>query len=386
MRKLPVYILIDSSESMIGKAFDDAQKGIELIISTLRRDPDLLERAAVSIISFNNKATVLMPMTEISKCNVSDLLTHIQLSSSSALGAAFDLLATRIQLEVVKRSKTMRGDRKPRIFLFTTGEHTDEWEVAFKRLCAMKPCPNMIYVFACGDEVNYELLEKISKPVICINEISKTTLLSNLDSLFIDDYEIITSYVSNDEWFDKEDICDDVFIDVLPPPPPNLVLIDPNSSLSKGRSDQDDEQARNLAHNLTLHAVCVTKGKELLVRFELDEESRLYTEADVYPLPGERHNTRSNSNVPPVSSHLLHASIPPCPYCGNDWFICGKCGSFYCDPMKPNSTSICPCCGTKGFVSYNGAAIDVVAKDSCGIAYGRTPYGGAIIDVRTSMG
>ena len=377
MRKLPIYILVDSSESMIGEAFDAAQKGIEIILSTLRNDPYALGVAAVSIISFNGKASVITPMTEISRFKKSDL-ARIQLGSGSALGAAFDLLADRIRIEVVKTSETQKGDWKPFVFILTDVAPTDDWSAAFKRLRAIKF--SRILIHRCGNDSTKDL---------------KAILEYRIDDIL----GFSMSYASDYEYLDELNDNDDKDVDDIPPLPPGITLIQPcslqNSTSEKTSSRSDDappiiqDRERSLdelARNLFLHALCAVKGKKSLVRFTLDKETRRYTEAKLYPLPDDFDDSCVGSDVPRVSSHLLRASIPPCPYCGNDWLICGKCGSFYCDPMKPNSTSICPRCGTKGFVSYNGAAIDVVAEDSSGIAYGRLPYGGAEVDVGTSMG
>ena len=47
MRRLPVFFVIDCSESMVGKPLEAVQEGIDLIIKSLRTDPYALETVYV---------------------------------------------------------------------------------------------------------------------------------------------------------------------------------------------------------------------------------------------------------------------------------------------------------------------------------------------------
>ena len=50
MRRLPIYFLIDVSESMVGEPIMQVEDGISTIIKELRSDPYALETAYISII------------------------------------------------------------------------------------------------------------------------------------------------------------------------------------------------------------------------------------------------------------------------------------------------------------------------------------------------
>lgn len=65
MRRLPIYFLVDVSESMIGTPIEEVQNGMRTIIQNLRVDPYALETVFVSILAFAGKATVLSPLTEL---------------------------------------------------------------------------------------------------------------------------------------------------------------------------------------------------------------------------------------------------------------------------------------------------------------------------------
>ena len=50
MRRLPVYLLLDTSGSMYGEPIEAVKNGVQTLISTLRSDPYALETAYISII------------------------------------------------------------------------------------------------------------------------------------------------------------------------------------------------------------------------------------------------------------------------------------------------------------------------------------------------
>ena len=52
MRRLPVYFLIDVSESMVGEPIEQVQEGMRNIIQELITDPYSLDTVFVSVISF----------------------------------------------------------------------------------------------------------------------------------------------------------------------------------------------------------------------------------------------------------------------------------------------------------------------------------------------
>ena len=52
MRRLPVYLLLDTSGSMRGEPIESVKVGLESMISSLRQDPFALESVHLSIIKF----------------------------------------------------------------------------------------------------------------------------------------------------------------------------------------------------------------------------------------------------------------------------------------------------------------------------------------------
>ena len=65
MRRLPIYFLIDVSESMVGDPIQQVEECLATIIQTLKKDPTAMETVWVSIIIFAGQAKTLVPLQEI---------------------------------------------------------------------------------------------------------------------------------------------------------------------------------------------------------------------------------------------------------------------------------------------------------------------------------
>ena len=64
-RRLPVYLLIDTSGSMKGEPIESVKVGIETMLSTLRNDPYALETVNISIITYDKDVKQILPLTPI---------------------------------------------------------------------------------------------------------------------------------------------------------------------------------------------------------------------------------------------------------------------------------------------------------------------------------
>jgi uncharacterized protein YegL len=65
MRRLPVFVLIDSSTSMKGEAIDAVNSGLKILLKDLRSNPFTLETVFLSVISFNTKAQIARPFSDL---------------------------------------------------------------------------------------------------------------------------------------------------------------------------------------------------------------------------------------------------------------------------------------------------------------------------------
>lgn len=76
-RRLPVYILIDTSGSMKGEPIESVKVGLSDMIASLRLDPYALETACISIITFNSNVNQILPLTDLENLQLPDIQVPI---------------------------------------------------------------------------------------------------------------------------------------------------------------------------------------------------------------------------------------------------------------------------------------------------------------------
>jgi uncharacterized protein YegL len=163
MRRLPVYLLIDVSGSMAGEPIESVKNGIQLLLSTLRKEPQALETAYLSIITFSDKVTQVVPLTEVASFQ----LPNITASGGTSLGQALLTVAETAKKEVVKNTSTEKGDWKPLVFLMTDGQPTDNVE---KGLQAFKEGKwGIVVACAAGSRADTSLLSRITENVVVLD-------------------------------------------------------------------------------------------------------------------------------------------------------------------------------------------------------------------------
>ena len=64
-RRLPVYLLLDCSGSMSGDPIEAVRQGVRMLVSDLRGNPQALETAFLSVITFGSSAQQVCPLTEL---------------------------------------------------------------------------------------------------------------------------------------------------------------------------------------------------------------------------------------------------------------------------------------------------------------------------------
>ncbi len=122
-RKLPVYLLIDTSGSMKGEPIESVKVGIESMLSALRNDPYALETVSISIITYDKDVNQLMPLTPIDDLQMPEITTPE--SGPTHMGAALEMLCDKVDKEVNKGTSEQKGDWMPLLFLMTDGKPSD---------------------------------------------------------------------------------------------------------------------------------------------------------------------------------------------------------------------------------------------------------------------
>jgi len=208
MRKLPVYLVIDTSGSMMGEPIEAVKNGMQILVSALRQDPYALETAYLSVITFDSEARQVVPLSELTTFN----LPSIQASGSTALGSALKLLAERADAEVTKTTAETKGDWKPMVFLMTDGGPTDDWQSGLAEFRKRKF--GIVVACAAGPGANTEVLKQITEGVVTLD----TADTASLRAFF----KWVSASISTGSQKVEANGKEVGGLNELPPPPPEL--------------------------------------------------------------------------------------------------------------------------------------------------------------------
>lgn len=345
MRRLPIYFLVDVSESMVGEPIDQVQNGLRTIIQELRLDPYALETAFVSVIVFAGKATSLSPLTELYKFYP----TTFPVGGGTSLGAAIHYLMNDLDKSIQKTTLEVKGDWKPIIFLFTDGTPTDDVTPAFNRWNASykKSC-NLIAI-SIGDNVNTQMLGQISDNVLRLNDTDSGSFSQFFKWVTA---SIKATSVSVTDYSDDE-------VKLAPITGINLEKI-------------DTKQSYLIDENfVVLLGKCQNTKKNYLVKYakrmkrvEMEGFSGINTRSfklvGAYPIDGEAYKNLSADGETNCSINTAEMrGVPTCPCCGNQLgvVVC-ECGNIFC--VGDDLHSSCPWCGLEGTLgSTSEGGVDV---------------------------
>jgi uncharacterized protein YegL len=167
LRRLPVYLLIDTSGSMRGEPIEAVKVGLQALVSGLRQDPYALESVHLSLIAFDQQAKVLCPLTSLEEFQMP--LLQCPEAGPTHLGEALRALCECVEREVARATPERKGDWRPLLFIMTDGSPSDlavydEWaeRTRAKGFAAIVAC-------AAGSKAKQEPLRKVADHVVTLD-------------------------------------------------------------------------------------------------------------------------------------------------------------------------------------------------------------------------
>lgn len=210
MRRLPVYLVIDTSGSMMGEPIEAVRTGMQELVTALRQDPYALETAYLSVITFDTKARQVVPLTDLPSFQMPD----IQATGVTALGEALKTVSSCRDSEVQVGSAEVKGDWKPLVFLMSDGMPTDDWQAGLREFRTRKW--GITVCCAVGTGCDTTMLQQISEAVVQLDTADQASLKAFFKWVSAS-VSTASASVGAGVNLDKAD--------QLPPPPPEINIV-----------------------------------------------------------------------------------------------------------------------------------------------------------------
>lgn len=345
MRRLPIYFLIDVSESMVGEPIQQVEDGMAMIIKELKSDPRAIETVWVSVIAFAGQPKTLVNLEEI----ISFYPPKFPIGSGTSLSKALGHLMYELSKNTVKTTAETKGDWKPIVFLFTDGVPTDDSKVAIAEWKNKWARSTHLVAISFGNDADVGVLKELTEDIL---------LFKNADS---SSYKKFFKWVTDSIKTSSESIesKNSGF---------ELAQID-NNTLSKIDLSKNPKPAGFVDDNfVVLSAKCQTTKRPYLMKYR-----KVLSVSDI---PGMNLSTRSygligayqvdNSYYELSDENTVQSSIntqelmgsPTCPCCGNQYaFASCHCGKLHC--INTEKINTCPWCGSQGEYGFGSGGFDV---------------------------
>ncbi len=347
MRKLPVFFLIDVSESMVGEPLEWVHKGMEHLIRSLKSNPYALDTVWIEIIAFAGKARVIEPYEELPMFYPPEF----PIGGGSAIGQGLDALMNEIDKHVRRSTPNSKGDWKPLVFIFTDGQPTDKYEAALKKWESNYKSKSQTLMATLGDCCSTGLVNRIADEAVKLEECNK----NSFDSYFkwMTD-SIVKSSIQVSEGMEQGKNYGDLKKD------DGLSKIDLNKA--------DNSEAPVDDNYVVLLGSCQKTREKYLIKYQMDIEYQLSHLEDVktvYRLQGAykidyktyKEMSQDSRSAKVGVEHLR--GVPPCPYCDSPHAVAVcRCGGIFCiDTQSEGQT--CSWCGETGYYGASNENFDI---------------------------
>lgn len=343
MRRLPIFIVADVSESMAGEAILQLQDGMELLVRTLRQDPYALETAYISVIAFAGKAKTLTPLTELTTF----FPPRLPVGSGTGLGNVLEHLMREVDSQLIRTTAEKKGDYKPLVFLMTDGRSTDDPSAAIQKWTRFYDTKVNLVVIGLGPYANLEQLVMISPHIVRFEGSDESS------------FKKFINWISSSVSTQSRSLSATSSTGV------NLAKID-EEILSKVELRKND---RGIDEDFALLiGKCQKRKLPYLMRFEREKQQLQtsnfnlnvgrYNITSVIPLSKDFDELSSDQEIKQtINSDYLNGN-PSCPHCGAMYALATcACGQIFCIQGEGDAT--CPGCEQRISMGFSDESFDI---------------------------
>jgi len=127
-RRLPVYVLLDTSGSMKGEPIESVKNGLASLVASLRTDPHALDTVHLCLMTFDRDVRTLVPLTPLDEFILPELV--VPDSGPTMTGLALREVCRSVRADVIKSTESQKGDWRPLLFIMTDGVPSDSADYA----------------------------------------------------------------------------------------------------------------------------------------------------------------------------------------------------------------------------------------------------------------
>ena len=118
-RSLPIFILADTSGSMVGAKIDQLKRSLREMIQNLQQCRSVPGQFKLAVITFDSEVRVIQPLEDVAKLTLDEKELHAQ--GRTSMGKAFETVAAMIEDKQVVDSRSYA----PTVVLMSDGAPTD---------------------------------------------------------------------------------------------------------------------------------------------------------------------------------------------------------------------------------------------------------------------
>lgn len=344
MRRLPVFFVLDVSESMLGDNLTQMEQGLAWIVHGLRRDPHALDSVYLSVIAFAGKAETIVPLVDVA----SFYPPKLPVGSGTALGMALTHLMTELDRVVIRTTSERKGDWQPIVYLFTDGKPTDSTDIPLTRWQRDYRLRAHVVAVALGPYADLAVLKQLTDNVL---------LFQNSQAA---DFTKFIQWVTASVTAQSRSVGDSALggVQLAKIDEALLQIVKDIPIASPTQADQDC---------VALVGRCQTTRKPYLMKYERNTQNlatahfsvptRGYRLTGCHPV-GEAYFAWSDpgSDALKINTEEL-IGAPGCPHCGNPTaFAMCVCGGLLC--LAGPGEATCPWCSRSLSFSADGGNSD----------------------------